>query len=111
MLPGGLVVLSRDGCDLCDEMLHELADLERSQRLPPVTVVDVDSDADLARQYGLKVPVLIAGWQRYLPLHAEFQRAFAAHRPSARYNPALIFCRRKGEAVAFPRLGGRPTSP
>jgi len=59
MLPGGLVVLSREGCGLCEEMLHELADLERSQRLPPVTVVDVDSDAGLARQYGLKVPVLL----------------------------------------------------
>jgi hypothetical protein len=59
MLPGGLVVLSREGCSLCEEMLHGLADLERSQRLPPVTVVDVDSDAGLARQYGLKVPVLL----------------------------------------------------
>jgi hypothetical protein len=59
MLPGGLVVLSREGCGLCEEMLHALADLERSRGLPPVTVIDVDSDADLARQYGLKVPVLL----------------------------------------------------
>ena len=59
MIPGGLVVLSREGCGLCEEMLHALADLERSAALPPVTIVDVDSDAGLARQYGLKVPVLL----------------------------------------------------
>jgi hypothetical protein len=58
-LPAGLVVLSREGCGLCEEMLHALADLERSQSVPPVTVVDVDSDAELARSYGLKVPVLL----------------------------------------------------
>jgi hypothetical protein len=40
-------------------MLNELADLERTQGLPPVTVIDVDSDAELVRKYGLKVPVLL----------------------------------------------------
>jgi hypothetical protein len=55
----GLVVLSREGCGLCQDMLHELAELERTQSLPPVTVVDVDSDPELARQFGLKVPVLL----------------------------------------------------
>ncbi|MEO8017195.1 MAG: glutaredoxin family protein [Pseudomonadota bacterium] len=59
MINKGLVVLSREGCGLCEEMLHALAELERSQSLPAVTVVDVDSDADLARQFGLKVPVLL----------------------------------------------------
>jgi hypothetical protein len=58
-LPAGLVVLSREGCGLCEDMLHALADLERHQGLPAVTVVDVDSDPELARQYGLKVPVLL----------------------------------------------------
>lgn len=58
-LPEGLVVLSRDGCGLCEQMLLELAELERASAIPPVHVVDVDSDADLARQYGLKVPVLL----------------------------------------------------
>jgi CO dehydrogenase nickel-insertion accessory protein CooC1 len=59
MIPAGLVVLSREGCGLCLDMLHELAELELSQSLPPVTVVDVDSDPDLTRQFGLKVPVLL----------------------------------------------------
>jgi hypothetical protein len=59
MIPAGLVVLSREGCGLCQDMLHELAELELSQSLPPVTVVDVDSDPELTRQFGLKVPVLL----------------------------------------------------
>jgi hypothetical protein len=58
-LPNGLVVLSREGCCLCEQMLHELASLERSAAIPAATVLDVDSDAELARQYGLKVPVLL----------------------------------------------------
>lgn len=58
-MPAGLVVVSREGCGLCDEMLHELAELERQGRLPPVTIVDVDSDPEWIRQYGLKVPVLL----------------------------------------------------
>ena len=59
MIPPGLVVLSREGCGLCDDMLHALAALERAQSLPPVTVIDVDSDAELVLQFGLKVPVLL----------------------------------------------------
>ena len=58
-LPVGLVVLSRDGCHLCEQMLLELAELERAGRVPPATVIDVDSDPELARQWGLKVPVLL----------------------------------------------------
>ncbi|HET7811272.1 MAG TPA: glutaredoxin family protein [Steroidobacteraceae bacterium] len=53
------MVLSREGCHLCEDMLLALAELERTQAIPPVTVVDVDSDAGLSRQYGLKVPVLL----------------------------------------------------
>lgn len=58
-LPPGLVVVSREGCGLCEDMLHALADLERSQAIPPVTLVDVDSDPELARRFGVKVPVLL----------------------------------------------------
>jgi glutaredoxin-like protein DUF836 len=59
LLAQGLVVITREGCGLCEDMLHGLAELERTHALPPVTVVDVDSDAELVRQYGLKVPVLL----------------------------------------------------
>jgi glutaredoxin len=58
-LPPGLVVLSREGCGLCEDMLRALAELELARVIPPVTIVDVDSDAELARRYGLKVPVLL----------------------------------------------------
>ena len=58
-LPAGLVVLSREGCHLCDDMLRALAELERAQSIPPVSILDVDSDPELARQFGLKVPVLL----------------------------------------------------
>jgi hypothetical protein len=58
-LPPGLVVISREGCGLCDDMLLGLAELERSQSIPPVAVVDVDSDPELTRRFGLKVPVLL----------------------------------------------------
>ena len=58
-LPPGLVVVSREGCGLCDDMLHGLAELERAQSIPPVTIVDVDSDPELARRFGVKVPVLL----------------------------------------------------
>ena len=40
-------------------MLHGLAELEHRQSVPPVTVIDVDSDPELTRRYGLKVPVLL----------------------------------------------------
>ena len=59
MIPAGLVVVSREGCGLCEDMLHGLAELERAHSLPPVIVVDVDSDPELVRQFGLKVPVLL----------------------------------------------------
>ena len=58
-LPQGLVVVSREGCGLCHDMLQELARLEQSQAIPAVTIVDVDSDTELQRRFGLKVPVLL----------------------------------------------------
>jgi hypothetical protein len=58
-LPASLVVLSRAECELCEAMLEDLAALGNVLELPPLAVVDVDSDAELARRYGLKVPVLL----------------------------------------------------
>jgi hypothetical protein len=51
--------MHREGCDLCDEMVAELQALGRTQALPPIDVVDVDSDPELRRRYGLNVPVLL----------------------------------------------------
>jgi predicted thioredoxin/glutaredoxin len=52
-------MMSRAGCHLCDDMLGELAVLEAAGTIPAVTIVDVDSDPVLERQFGLKVPVLL----------------------------------------------------
>ena len=54
-----LTVVHRQDCDLCDEMLSELNALGRTTPLPPVDIVDVDSDPILQRRHGLDVPVLL----------------------------------------------------
>ena len=58
-LPAGLVVLSREGCGLCQDMRQAQAELERSQSSPAVTGVDVGTDPEQARGYGVKVTVLL----------------------------------------------------
>jgi hypothetical protein len=40
-------------------MLSELAVLQSSLALPPIDVLNVDSDAELVRRYGHHVPVLL----------------------------------------------------
>jgi len=54
-----LTVVHRRDCQLCDEMLVELAALGRTLALPPIDVVDVDADPVLKRRHGLDVPVLL----------------------------------------------------
>ncbi len=56
---GRITVVHRGGCELCEEMLADLQALGRTVDLPPVDVLDVDSDARLQRRYGLHVPVLL----------------------------------------------------
>ena len=59
MPAGRLTVVHRRDCQLCDEMLAELAMLGRLVPLPPLEVVDVDADPQLKRRHGLEVPVLL----------------------------------------------------
>ncbi|HTY50351.1 MAG TPA: glutaredoxin family protein [Steroidobacteraceae bacterium] len=59
----GLTVVHRRECPLCEEMLAQLQELGRSILLPPIRVVDVDSDPELARRHGLHVPVLLLDGQ------------------------------------------------
>jgi hypothetical protein len=55
----GLTLVSREDCGLCDIMLGEIERLRATRSLPPLRVVDVDSDPELVRRYGLHVPVLL----------------------------------------------------
>ncbi len=54
-----LTIVQRRDCDLCDEMILELQALGRSLTLPPMDVLDVESDPELLRRHGLHVPVLL----------------------------------------------------
>jgi hypothetical protein len=59
-----LTLVTREGCSLCDEMLGELAALGAEQALPALELVDVDSDPELQRRWGWKVPVLLLDGSR-----------------------------------------------
>jgi predicted thioredoxin/glutaredoxin len=52
-----LVVWSRAGCGLCDELLEELGPWLAARGLD-AEVRDVDEDPEAKRRFGLKVPVL-----------------------------------------------------
>jgi predicted thioredoxin/glutaredoxin len=54
-----LTLLHRRDCELCDQMLAGLASLTSRLPLPPIELVDVDSDPELKRRHGLDVPVLL----------------------------------------------------
>ena len=77
-----LTVVRRRDCALCEEMLAELATLARSVALPPIEVVDVDTDSELRRRHGLDVPVLLLEGTvvcRHRLDRAELARALRAH--------------------------------
>jgi thioredoxin-like negative regulator of GroEL len=52
-----LVLYTRPGCHLCDEMKAEIARARLGSSCT-LAEVDVDSDPDLAGRYGLSIPVL-----------------------------------------------------
>lgn len=54
-----LTLLHREDCGLCEEMLSELQTFGSTRKLPPLDLVDVDSDPELARRHGLNIPVLL----------------------------------------------------
>ena len=77
-----LTVLHRRDCALCEELLAQLTELSRSMALPPIEVVDVDSDPLLRRRHGLDVPVLLLEGTvvcRHRLDRAELRRALRAH--------------------------------
>ncbi len=56
-----LRLLMREGCELCEQMREQLAELAGRCPLPPVVLSDVDDDPSWQRRYGLKIPVLLWG--------------------------------------------------
>lgn len=54
-----LTLVQRHDCGLCETMLEELTALARTLSLPPIELVDVDSDPQLLRRHGVDVPVLL----------------------------------------------------
>jgi hypothetical protein len=54
-----LTLLTRPECGLCEDLLREIDLLRARHALPPLTLLDVDSDRELQRRYGLKIPVLL----------------------------------------------------
>jgi len=59
--PLELVLYTRQGCHLCDEMLAEIGRARLAGRVA-LREIDVDSDPALAERYGRSIPVLeIAG--------------------------------------------------
>ena len=59
-----LTLLTREECGLCEEFRHALGEAARTRALPPIDLVDVDSDVDLQRRHGLDVPVLLLDGER-----------------------------------------------
>jgi hypothetical protein len=57
--PPRLTLLTREECGLCEEFLADLVAYGRERDLPPVELLDVDSDTELRRRHGLHVPVLM----------------------------------------------------
>lgn len=65
-------VLTREGCELCEDMLTEL---ERfcAGRNASIAVLDVDGDAQFRARYGHQVPVLLLDGEPVC--HARFDAA------------------------------------
>jgi hypothetical protein len=57
--PVRLTLLGRRDCELCEEMHAALTRLAHTLPLPPLEMLDVDSDPQLRRRHGLDVPVLL----------------------------------------------------
>jgi hypothetical protein len=56
-----LRLLTRADCSLCETMRSQLEALATRTALPPLELIDVDTDPELQRRFGLKVPVLLWG--------------------------------------------------
>jgi hypothetical protein len=67
-------ICSRPECGLCEEFLLELAAVLGPEAAAGVTVVDVDTDPDLARKYGQRIPVLLADGEFVCAIRVDIDR-------------------------------------
>jgi len=56
---GRLTLLHREDCGLCEEFAAQLQQLSATLALPPLELRLVDTDPELQRRYGWKIPVLL----------------------------------------------------
>jgi hypothetical protein len=85
---GRLSLVQRHDCGLCEEMLADLTRLGRTRPLPPIDLIDVDSDPLLKRRHGLDVPVLLLDGSvvcRHRLDRAELERLLGPVAPLARF--------------------------
>ena len=54
-----LILYSRPGCHLCEDVAVQLEPLLRGRAT--LEIVDVDSSVALERRYGLRIPLLVDG--------------------------------------------------
>ncbi len=59
-MPTEWTLLTRHGCTLCETFSEELVAGLGAAESARVRIVDVDSDPELARKYGTRIPVLLA---------------------------------------------------
>lgn len=57
--------LTREGCHLCDEARPILERVAKDMNVA-ITEVDIDSDDELTKLYGLRVPVILGAHDRVL---------------------------------------------
>jgi len=53
-----LILYTRKGCHLCDEMYQQLSDIKMSGTLE-IDLVDIDEDPVTQKKYTLRIPVLV----------------------------------------------------
>jgi hypothetical protein len=53
-------VYSRPDCSLCEQLLHDLAEMLSPEQASRVALVDISEDPALEARYGSRIPVLTA---------------------------------------------------
>lgn len=67
-----LTLYSRPDCHLCEVMAGQLEPLVRGRA--DLRVVDISSDLELKRRYGLRIPVLAAADEELCQFHLDRER-------------------------------------